>query len=254
MVHHPAAGVALAIFESSRFEKIRYAKALSVETTWLFCDSDQLDQCMARVYYRCVFDDAVLRVPGWLKAFCDQRTREELRATYGRWVHAAGADEEDERPPLQKEHGLGRYRAEARACWCFGGEAERPSFSVRSRPGASFTRTPTALQARHWTTNRWRRARRTSRNCCGPCGALGPVLGRRAVRDPAERQLRRAEALVAPTGPAPAGSSPRRCPCRQAPRVVRVVVRGALQERIADRDLSEAEYRGRARVDAAILS
>ena len=49
MVHHPAAGVALAIFESSRFEKIRYAKALSVETTWLFCDSDQLDQCMARV-------------------------------------------------------------------------------------------------------------------------------------------------------------------------------------------------------------
>ena len=72
--------LALAIFESSRFEKIRYAKALSVETTWLFCDSDQLDQCMARVYYRCVFDDAVLRVPGWLKAFCDQRTREELRA------------------------------------------------------------------------------------------------------------------------------------------------------------------------------
>jgi hypothetical protein len=132
MVHHPAAGVALAIFESSRFEKIRYAKALSVETTWLFCDSDQLDQCMARVYYRCVFDDAVLRVPGWLKAFCDQRTREELRATYGRWVHAAGADEEDERPPLQKETCWGVPARKRETCWCFGGEAEPdPSFSVR---------------------------------------------------------------------------------------------------------------------------
>jgi len=132
MVHHPAAGVALAIFESSRFEKIRYAKALSVETTWLFCDSDQLDQCMARVYYRCVFDDAVLRVPGWLKAFCDQRTREELRATYGRWVHAAGADEEDERPPLEKETCWGVPARRRETCWCFGGEAEPgPSFSVR---------------------------------------------------------------------------------------------------------------------------
>ena len=86
---------------------------------------------MARVYYRCVFDDAVLRVPGWLKAFCDQRTREELRATYGRWVHAAGADDEDERPPLEKETCWGVSARKRETCWCFGGEEPDPSFSVR---------------------------------------------------------------------------------------------------------------------------
>ena len=65
-------------------------------------------------------------------AFCDHRTREELRATYGRWVHAAGADEEDERPPLQKETCWGVSARKRETCWCFGGEAEPdPSFSVR---------------------------------------------------------------------------------------------------------------------------
>jgi len=121
MVSQPAAGVALAIFEQSRFENIRYAKAISVETTWLFCDAGQVNVTAARVYYRCVFDDAILHVPGWLKAFCDQRTREELRATYGRWVHAATGEAEAPltRPPLEDTCWGGPAR-KPEACWCFG--------------------------------------------------------------------------------------------------------------------------------------
>ena len=107
---------------------------------------------MARVYYRCVFDDAVLRVPGWLKAFCDQRTREELRATYGRWVHAAGADEEDERPPLQKEHVLA-FQREAQAVAVLRRRGGADPFSVREPARGLATCARTAQQAaRHWTT------------------------------------------------------------------------------------------------------
>lgn len=126
MVTAPAEGVALAIFEQSRFENIRYAKALSVETTWLFCDAGQVNVTAARVYYRCVFDDAVLHVPGWLKAFCDQRTREELRATYGRWVQAATGEAEAPvtRAPLEDSCWGGPAR-KPEACWCFG-EAPAP--------------------------------------------------------------------------------------------------------------------------------
>ena len=140
MVHHPAAR-SRPSRSSSRPGSRKYGTPgiLSVETTWLFCDSDVLDQCMARVYYRCVFDDAVLRVPGWLKAFCDQRTRAELRATYGRWVP----------PPGRTRTSGRRWR---RACWASRGSAG--NVLVLRRRGAG----PVVLgagPARGWSIGHW---------------------------------------------------------------------------------------------------
>ncbi len=66
--------------EESRFEKIPYARALAVETVWLF--QRKGSSIFGRVYYRCVFDCTVLSVPKWIQSYCNAHTREELIAVW----------------------------------------------------------------------------------------------------------------------------------------------------------------------------
>ena len=79
--------MAFCIVEESRFEKIPYARALAVETVWLF--ERKGSSIFGRVYYRCVFDTTVLSVPKWIQSYCNAHTREELIVTYGHWISAA---------------------------------------------------------------------------------------------------------------------------------------------------------------------
>ena len=72
--------MAFSIVEKSRFEKIPYARALAVETVWLF--QRKGSSIFGRVYYRCVFDCTVLSVPKWIQSYCNAHTREELIAVW----------------------------------------------------------------------------------------------------------------------------------------------------------------------------
>ena len=72
--------MAFCIVEESRFEKIPYARALAVETVWLF--ERKGSSIFGRVYYRCVFDCTVLSVPKWIQSYCNAHTREELIAVW----------------------------------------------------------------------------------------------------------------------------------------------------------------------------
>ena len=96
--------MAFCIVEESRFEKIPYARALAVETVWLF--ERKGSSIFGRVYYRCVFDTTVLSVPKWIQSYCNAHTREELIVTYGHWISAA-------RELLEAETGV-RSRVEQR--------------------------------------------------------------------------------------------------------------------------------------------
>lgn len=100
-VFRDVAEMAFCIVEESRFEKIPYARALAVETVWLF--SLRGSSIFVRLYYRCIFDTTVLSVPKWIQHYCAAHTREELVVTYGKWISTA-------RDLLEAEQGVREAR------------------------------------------------------------------------------------------------------------------------------------------------
>lgn len=107
-------GCALAITEASRFDKIPYAAALRVETTWCFLKAEA--GCRVSVYYRCVFLKEVLSIPGWIQRYCVTQTKTELATTLGKWLDAASealetpAEPEEEAPPADRRSDRRRER------------------------------------------------------------------------------------------------------------------------------------------------
>ena len=75
----------LHITESSRFDSIPYAAALTVETTWLFAERPDAAGLHVEIFYRFVFNASVLYVPGWIRSLCITKTKAELEIAYSKW-------------------------------------------------------------------------------------------------------------------------------------------------------------------------